>query len=190
VLRLIHRLMPQRLLTHRNVPDVLFIIAAAVGHLPSARLRHAVYRSVLGMEIAPGARVNGRAEIRFGTISIGPNTIVGHDAILDGRGGITLGRAVNLASEVAIWTADHDPQDPDFAARIAPVVVGDRAWLSFRSTVLPGVTIGEGAVVAANAVVTKDVAPFTIVAGTPAKVIGERTRDLRYALGSEGRHFL
>jgi maltose O-acetyltransferase len=63
------------------------------------------------------------------------------------------------------------------------VVVGDHAWLSFRCTVLPGVTIGEGAVVAAGAVVTKDVPRYAIVAGIPARVIGERSpRGLDYDL--------
>jgi acetyltransferase-like isoleucine patch superfamily enzyme len=63
------------------------------------------------------------------------------------------------------------------------VAIGDRAWLSFRCTVLPGVTIGEGAVVAAGAVVTNDVPSYAIVAGVPAHVTGERTpRDLTYEL--------
>jgi acetyltransferase-like isoleucine patch superfamily enzyme len=187
--RLVRTLVPHSLLQHKNLFDVVFICTAGIGHLPSARLRNAYYRKVLRMTIDPGARINGRAEIRPGRIAIGANTIVGHDAILDGRGGLTLGRSVNLASEVAIWTADHDPQAADFAMRAAPVHVGDRAWLSFRSTILPGTTIGEGAIVAAGAVVTKDVPPYAIVAGTPAKVIGERTRELSYELGSD-RHFL
>jgi acetyltransferase-like isoleucine patch superfamily enzyme len=168
---------------------VLWVLTSAMGHVPSARLRHGFYRVVLGVRIAPGARINGRAEIRWGDVQIGSNTIVGHDAILDGRGGLELGRAVNLSSEVAIWTLQHDPQDPDFGARAGRVVVGDRAWLSFRATVLPGVTIGEGAVVAANATVTKDVAPYAVVAGTPATPIGQRTRELRYPLGS-AQHFI
>lgn len=166
------------------VSDALFVLMSAVGHLPSARLRHAFYRRALGVRIGPGARIMGRAEIRPGELEIGPNTIVGHDAILDGRGGLRLGRAVNLSSEVAIWTYEHDLQDPDFGGGPGPVTVGDRAWLSFRATLLPGVTIGEGAVVAANATVTKDVPPYAVVAGTPATVVGERTRELRYELGS------
>jgi len=108
---------------------------------------------------------------------------VGTDAILDGRGGITLGDNVNLSSQAAIWTMQHVPDDPDFGVVSAPVRVEDRAWISFRATILPGVTIGEGAVIAAGAVVTKDVPPFAMVGGIPAKQIGERSRALRYVLG-------
>lgn len=166
--------------------DVQFVMTDAIGHVPSARFRHVFYRHVLGVRIGAGARINGRAEIRRGDIEIGENTTVGHDVILDGRRGLRLGRSVSLASEVAIWTLQHDVQDPEFRVIGGPVVVGDRAWLSFRSTILPGVTIGEGAVVAANATVTRDVEPFTIVGGTPAVPIGTRTRELRYTLGPHG----
>ncbi len=62
------------------------------------------------------------------------------------------------------------------------MTVDDRAWIAFGAIILPGVTIGEGAVVAAGAVVTRDVAPFTIVAGAPAKEVGTRNRDLNYRL--------
>ena len=134
------------------------------------------------MDIRPGARLYRWRELRSAhNISIGEGSIIGFDAIMDGREGITLGRNVNLSSEVALWTLQHDPGSPDFAARGAPIVVEDRVWLSFRSTVLPGVRIGEGAVVAAGAVVTHDVAPYTIVGGVPAKLVGHRTRDLRYS---------
>ena len=64
----------------------------------------------------------------------------------------------------------------------APVVIEDRAWLWTRSLVLPGVRIGEGAVVAAGAVVTKDVPPFTVVRGVPAVEVGHRRTDLHYEL--------
>lgn len=83
---------------------------------------------------------------------------------------------------VWIWTMEHDPQDPYFRAQGAPVIIEDYAWISCRVTIMPGVTIGKGAVVAAGAVVTKDVPPYAIVAGVPAKIIGERTKDLRYTL--------
>jgi acetyltransferase-like isoleucine patch superfamily enzyme len=190
VKQLLKGLIPHRIRAHKNALDVVFVLTSAMGHVPSARVRHLYYRSVLGVQLAPGARIAGRAEIRGGDgVVVGEDSLVGHDAILDGRGGLTVGAYVNLSSEVAIWSADHDHGDPDFGYRSSPVVIGDRAWLSFRTTILPGVVIGEGAVVAAGAVVTKDVAPYTIVAGVPAKPVGERPRDLRYPLGSD-RHFI
>jgi acetyltransferase-like isoleucine patch superfamily enzyme len=62
------------------------------------------------------------------------------------------------------------------------VMIGSRAWIGYRAIILPGVTIGEGAVVAAGAVVSRDVPPYTVVAGNPARAIGDRPRDLTYRL--------
>lgn len=156
----------------------------AVGWLPARRLRHRLYRR-MGLQLHPTAVIHRGLEIRHPhRVSIGAGTVVGFDVILDGRRHITIGDHVNLSSEVAIWTLQHDYRDPDFAEVGAPVVVGDRAWLSFRATILPGVTIGEGAVVAAGAVVTRDVPPYTVVAGTPARVVAERPRDLTYEIGT------
>jgi acetyltransferase-like isoleucine patch superfamily enzyme len=83
---------------------------------------------------------------------------------------------------VWIWTLEHDPQSPAFATTGGPVVIEDYAWVSCRTVILPNVRIGRGAVVAAGAVVTRDVPDYAIVGGVPAKVIGERSRDLNYEL--------
>ncbi|QJD31429.1 acyltransferase [Methylococcus geothermalis] len=115
-------------------------------------------------------------------LEIGHNTIIGNDAFIDARNGVTIGNNVSLSMGVWIWTMEHDPQDPWYGAKGGPVVIEDYAWISCRVVILPGVTIGKGAVVAAGAVVTKDVPPYKIVGGVPARVIGERTRDLRYTL--------
>ena len=113
-------------------------------------------------------------------ITIGPGSVVGTRCELDGRNGLTLGRNVNLSSEVLIYTLQHDPRDPHFATVGGPVTIHDYAWISARAIILPNVTVGEGAVVAAGAVVTRDVAPYTIVAGIPAQPIGERSKNLDY----------
>ena len=77
----------------------------------------------------------------------------------------------------------HAPQAPDFGTWAGPVRIEPYAWLGFPSTVLPGVTVGEGAVVAAGAVLTKNGAPNAIVGDVPAVVLGERNRDLDYRCG-------
>ena len=161
---------------------LLFLALDTIGRLPGHEVRRFFYRQ-LGFSIPRDSHVYGRLEVREpNSISIANHVSIGHDAILDGRGGITIGENVNISSEVAIWTMQHDPQSPTFATISEPVVIERYAWLSFRSIILPGVRIGEGAVVAAGAVVTKDVPPFSIVAGVPAKVIGTRTHDLQYVL--------
>jgi maltose O-acetyltransferase len=116
-------------------------------------------------------------------VSIGDHTIIGNDVFLDGRFGLTIQDNVNIGGETAIFTAEHDPNDPDFAMVGCPVVIEDYVYIGSRSTILPGVRLGKGAVVAAGGVVTKDVPAYTIVGGVPARVIGERRHDLCYQLG-------
>lgn len=93
-----------------------------------------------------------------------------------------MGDDISIGPEAAVLTLSHDPQSAQFSDKGGAVEIGDRAWIAFRAIILPGVTIGEGAVVAAGSVVTKDVPPFTIVAGVPAKEIGKRNADLNYSL--------
>jgi acetyltransferase-like isoleucine patch superfamily enzyme len=160
-----------------------------LGYIPSHSLRKAGLR-ICGAKIAPHVLVyHGLWIVAPWRLRIGRSSVVGDHAILDARGGLIIGDNVNLSTNVAIWTGQHDYQSRKFAYRTAPVQIESYAWLSFRSTILPGVTIGEGAVVAAGAVVTKDVPPYTVVAGIPAKAIGTRTRDLDYNL-VEDRNYL
>jgi putative colanic acid biosynthesis acetyltransferase WcaF len=115
-------------------------------------------------------------------LRVGRNCAIGKQCVLDARGDITIGRDVNISSHAQLQTAKHLIDDPDFAHDYSPIVIGNRAWVAEGAMVLGGVTIGEGAVVAARSVVTKDVAPFSVVGGVPAQPIRERSRDLRYHL--------
>ena len=85
---------------------------------------------------------------------------------------VIIGQNVRMAPYTVIMDSDYHDVNNHFAegARL-PIIIKDNVWLALRSTVLKGVTIGEGAVVAAGALVTKDVPPYTVVAGVPAKVI-------------------
>lgn len=134
------------------------------------------------------------AEIRAPhQLEIGNGTIIGDKCILDARrGGIIIGKNVNFSSQVNLWTGQHDYNDSYFRSnpsKRGPIKIGDRAWLGPNVTVLHSVTIGEGAVVAAGAVVTKDVEPFTLVGGVPAKKIGVRNHDLRYEFNGKSVAF-
>lgn len=163
---------------------LVFLALRLVAGVPSHRFRVGVYRR-FGMTIGSSAHLYGGLEVRDPhLITIAESVIVGHDVILDGRGGLRIDQNVNLSSQSAIWTMTHDPQSSTFAAVTGAVVVGRDAWLGFRCTVLPGVTIGEGAVVATGAVVTKDVAPYAIVAGVPARQVGTRACEIAYDLGT------
>lgn len=98
-------------------------------------------------------------------------------------GGVKIGNNVDIAQEVNIWTEQHDYNSATYASTGGEVVIEDYVWIASRATILPGVTIGRGAVVASCAVVTKDVPSMAIVAGIPAKIIGHRQDCLDYKLG-------
>ena len=153
-----------------------------VSRIPSHHLRRFFYSS-LGLKAGRSVVFHYRTELRSpSSIQIGKGSQIGDHAILDGRRGLIIGENVNLSSNVSVWTLQHDYREPDFSCRPegGKVVIGNRAWLGCNVIVLPGVTIGEGAVCCAGCVVTKDVEPFSVVAGIPAKKINERPRDLTY----------
>jgi maltose O-acetyltransferase len=117
-------------------------------------------------------------------IKIGQGTIVGYATFIDGRDQVVIGDNTDIASEVMIYSQEHDLTADDFAARGGRVTIGNYVFIGPRAIILPGVTVGDGAVIAAGAVVTKDVDPFTIVGGVPAKVITSRKlKDPHYKLG-------
>ena len=109
-------------------------------------------------------------------VSIGDCATICNGAWLYALNKIMIGRWAIVGEDVKLLTGTHDVDSPSFHLVTAPICIGDMAWIATGAIVLPGVTIGEGAVVGAGAVVTKSVAPWTVVAGNPAKVIRQRTR--------------
>ena len=167
-----------------------YVTNEVIANIPLALVRHRWYRHVMGVGLGEGSTVlmhvsvsiAGRPKVGRPGISIGRHTVINRHCWLDGRGGLRIGDNVSISPGVWLLTGEHDVNDPDFGPVYGLVEIGDRVWIGSRAMVLPGVSIGEGAVVAAGAVVTADVEPFTIVGGVPARPIGTRTRDLRYEL--------
>lgn len=121
-------------------------------------------------------------------LKVAQRSLINAHCIIDARGGgVTIGCDVDIGTETHIWTLEHDPNDVDHGTRGGPVTIEDHVWIATRATILPGVTIERGAVVACGSVVTKDVAANSIVAGVPAKVIGERNNPLTYKLNYNPR---
>lgn len=117
-------------------------------------------------------------------ITIGTHTTINTRTLLDGRGGrVIIGNNVDIAQDVQIWTLQHDYNSPDYSAIGDSVIIHDYVWIGTKAIILPGITLGKGAVVAAGAIVTHDVPEYTVVAGIPAKQIAIRSRYLRYKLG-------
>lgn len=170
----------------RYIQGYLRYMDFQVGLIPSWHIRRFIYRHFFGANIARGVVIYYGAEIRHHRrLMIGKGSNIGDRAILDARCGIEIGENVNFSTGVSIWTEQHDYNDPYFRCmpgKHGPVKIGNRVWIGPGAIILHSVTIGEGAVVAAGAVVTKDVPSYTLVGGVPAKRIGERNRDLRYEL--------
>lgn len=105
-------------------------------------------------------------------IRIGKNVFVNHACTFMDRGGITLEDNVLVGPKVNLITTNHPTDPAERRSTISlPIVLKQGAWIGANVTVMPGVTIGENAIVGAGAVVTKDVAANTIVAGVPARVV-------------------
>lgn len=151
--------------------------------MPSHTLRLLYYRAVMHYNIGNGAVIFMDCTFDCTTnFSVGRNTVVNAGCRIDNKAGIAIGENVSISQQVMILAADHDMDSPDFAGRNRPVVIEDYVWIGTRAMIMPGVTIGKGAVVAAGAVVTKNVEPYTVVAGVPAKFIKNRSKDLTYQL--------
>ncbi len=175
--------------TKARFDALLYFCNRLVAVFPSARGRQWFYRHIMKVELAPGVRIlSGLWLDCRGHCRIGKNSIVNQNCRLDNRGGIEIGENVSISPHVHILTADHDLASPGFEGSERPVRLGDRVFIGSRAIILPGVTLGEGCAVGAGSVVTKDVAPGAIVAGVPAKVIGQRPAHLNYELAYT-RHF-
>lgn len=141
------------------------------------RLRSLLYRSA-GLKIGARTLVLGRLLLRgqdaTRNLTIGADCLIYPFESLDCCAPVAIGNHVTFGPAVTIVTGTHDMGNPEHRAGELigrPVRVEDGAWICLGATLLPGVTVGRGAVVAARAVVTRDVAPNTLVAGNPARVI-------------------
>lgn len=164
--------------------DLLLLWLRIVGLVPLHSFRRLFYR-LAGMRMGGGSTIHmGARFYEPKHITIGQGTIIGDHVTLDGRATLTIGNHVAFASEVMVFNSQHDMADPHFTAVSKPTVIDDYVFVGPRAIILPGVHVGKGAVIAAGAVVTKDVPPRAMMAGVPAKKIGDRPlAELHYRLG-------
>lgn len=171
-----------RLLTIFN--EFWLLILRIVGFIPIHTIRKIFYL-ISGVKIPFSSTIHlGANFFKPSEISIGKNSIIGYGAFLDGRGTLKIGNHVDIASEVLIYTDEHDINSPIFGNSFGAVTINDYVFIGPRAIILPGVSIGRGAVVAAGAVVTKNIPDFEIWGGVPAKKISQRTlTNPQYHLG-------
>jgi len=172
---------------------VAYITNEVISHTPSFTIRRLWYQKVLGIALGNHVGLHlgcyvwsyGPRQIRRTGTRIGSFCRINRNCCLDVRGGLYVDDNVSISPGVVILTADHNFQDPQFPVETRPVTIHDHVWIGAGAMVMPGVTIGRGAVIAAGAVVTRDVAPLTIVGGVPARPLGTRRGEaLAYELSS------
>ncbi len=178
--------LPQKITNRLNTYFLEFwlMILRWVGHIPFHSIRKIFY-------IASGIRLPWSSTIHMWAnffnpenIAIGQNTIIGDHVFLDGRAPLTIGDHVDIASQVLIYNDEHDVNSPNFGNSFGPVTIKDYVFIGPRAIILPGVTIGKAAVVAASAVVTKNIPDGEIWGGVPAKKISHRKiKNPTYKLG-------
>jgi len=127
--------------------------------------------------ILPNVRFKGIRNVTFNG-----KVIVNQHVTLDGRGGLVIGNNVDIAERAVVWSMSHDPNSEQHVSITKETQIGDYVWVGSSSIILPGISLGEGCIVGAGAVVTKNVNPYDIVAGNPAKVIGKRNGNQKYQL--------
>lgn len=134
---------------------------------------HDYMAKILGKSLDESTTVLPPFYIDYGKpVTIGKRCFIQQCCTFFGRGGITIGDDVFIGPKVNLITINHDPNPENRSATYGrPIVIEDKVWVGINSTILPGVTIGYGAIIGAGSVVTKDVPAMTAVAGNPAKII-------------------
>ena len=143
------------------------------------RVRTVLYR-LGGLDVALGAAVAPGVVFRTGAATIGRASTVNYRCIFDNRAEVRIGERCGIGMDVLFITSHHEMDDPSNRAgsgHIREIVVGDGAWIGSRVTLLGGVTIGEGAVIAAGSVVNRDVRPHWLYGGIPARPLRELPTD-------------
>ena len=167
----------------RTIKHVLVSLANSVEKfLPFHWVRQGYFR-LLGFKL--GVRASIASGFRFyqlGGIAIGDGSVVNRSCLFDNRGCINIGDHVSIARDVSIFTAGHDPESPFFEMVTSPVHIEHHAVIFAGAILMPGVRIGNGAIVYSGAVVTKNVEPMTIVGGVPARIVGKRDTNPEYTL--------
>jgi len=171
-----------RLLTIAN--EFWLYLLRIVGYIPLQFFRKIFYL-ISGINMPFDSTIHLEANFfKPSGITIGHNSIIGYRCFLDGRGKLEIGNHVDIASEVLIYTDEHDINSENFGNSFGKVTIKDYVFIGPRAIILPKVTVGRGAIVAAGAVVTKDIPDFEIWGGVPAKKISDRKlKNPQYQLG-------
>jgi len=135
-----------------------------------------------GFKIGKYSYIHNSTFLSLGKFIMGEHSVINPKCIIDNRGGITIGSNVSIGHYSKIYTTGHDINCSYFVGEKREVIIEDYVVLFSSCIIQPGITIGKGAVVFPGAVVTKDIPPYSLVGGNPAKIIGTRNANLNYKL--------
>jgi maltose O-acetyltransferase len=165
-----------------TVRPLAYAVQNVTGMLPQFtfnRLRTTLWRRAAKLQIGPGSLIQGDLILSgagdwSSLFSVGADTYISGPLRINFGGSVRIGSGVNIGHDCMLLTVDHRIGDSSRRAGLSTfksIEIEDGVWIASRVTVLPGVCIGRGSIVAAGAVVASDVPPNTLVGGTPAKVI-------------------
>lgn len=130
---------------------------------------------LFGARIGRHVHIYNSAQIYFPwNLEVGDWSAIGEQAYIYNLGSIHIGSQVTISQRAHLCAGTHDYTDPSLPLQKPPIVIEDQAWICADAFVGPGVTVGEGALVGARAVATRDVEPWQVVVGNPAKPIKKR----------------
>ena len=157
-----------------------YLMNSVFNYIPCWFIRR-LFLKIMGASVGDNTTINmSQYILNPKNLKIGEGTHINRGCLLDARGGCYIGDNVSISYRVSLMTGSHDCNSKVFSGVYLPIFIDDYVWIGVGAIVLQGVKIGKGAVIAAGSVVTKDIEPYSIVAGVPAKVIGKRNPDLDY----------
>lgn len=148
-------------------------------------IRRIVLRYLYLTKVGHGVTIHGKVYIYdLRNLFIGNNTTINYGVVLDNRGSLQIGENVNISHFVSIYTMGHNINSSRFETVKKRTVICDNSWIFPHCLIMPGVTIGEGAVILPGSVVTKSAEPNCVYGGNPAKLLGERKMAAEYILNN------
>ena len=161
---------------------VYYIFNYFISYIPFYFIRHIYLKYILKINFAKNTSFHIGTFLVGRYLKIGEGTIINRNCMIDSRAYVEIGNNVSISPDVHIISGSHEVNSVSFDYVGASIIIQDNVFIGSRATILQGVTIGEGAVISAGAIVVKNVLPYDIVGGIPAKKIGERIKVLKYSL--------
>jgi acetyltransferase-like isoleucine patch superfamily enzyme len=160
-----------------------YLFNSFITNIPSYKIRNFYLGKIIGIKIGKNTAIHMGCFFAGRNIEIGNNNVIGRKCYFDGRTGkILIKDNVSISPESYFLTDTHIKDSPVFEHTYKNITINKFVWIGVRALVLPGVTIGEGAVLGAGSVATKDIKEFTVWAGIPAVFISNRNNELNYEL--------